>query len=527
MKSLLLFTLGLVSSLELYGVKTVKNDIFLDEQFETGYAKMEPRGHMFFWHIPSRNAADKAPLIMWLSGGPGCGSDLAVLGINGPWWVDEETVTLKKNEHSWTNHANMLYVDQPLGSGFSTADLNYKFTATGVSKDLHSFLEKFLELHPDYKNRPFFLAGESYAGKYVPNIGEYIVDHPIEGLDFKGIAVGNGWVNPSSQYPAYAQFGHEEGLIRPNVYPLLKRSFDMCGSSMNSPFWPVTLPVCNMLTMGVLGGRSPYHIDKQCKNPPQCIDAEGETLFLNREDVRATLGVLGHVGRWRACNPAVQLALLGEYAKSSLPAVESVLAAGKLVLFYYGDRDFICNWRGGERWLDTLAEQKVHEKSGNRKKIWHHKKALPSVPFIKWGHAEEGEGSAGTLKKNANFVFARIFNAGHMAPRDKPKVASFMLKAFIDGGLHDLTSDWKVNSFLTDAEKETEITAALKSLVEEENEDNEDQTSIEESKEAYEWQVHTRLYDIQDVALPADEDLIQDEDESDDVEIEETVLMRA
>eukprot|EP00388_Colpodella_angusta_P012219 GDKJ01031033.1.p1 GENE.GDKJ01031033.1~~GDKJ01031033.1.p1 ORF type:complete len:492 (-),score=73.35 GDKJ01031033.1:126-1601(-) len=455
MRSIFGLTLcSIAFSLTIENLKSINDDVFLGEPFETGYAKMEPRGHMFFWHIPSRKSANNAPLVMWLSGGPGCGSDLAVVGINGPWWVDEDTVTLRKNEHSWTNHANMLYVDQPLGSGFSTAELNYKISAEGVSKDLRSFLEKFLEIRPEYKNRPFFIAGESYAGKYVPNIGEFILDNPIDGLNFQGIAVGNGWVDPPSQYPAYAKFGHEEGLISSTMYPFLKKSFSMCGEAMKTPFWPVSLPVCNAMTMGVLNGRSPYHIKRKCKDPPQCLDADVETLFFNRADVRARLGVLGSVGEWKACSQIVHLALLGDYAKSSLPSIEAILASKKLVLFYYGDQDWICNWRGGDRWLNELSEQKFWEKKGEEKKIWRHKSILPSLPFIKWGKSEAGDERAGggAIKVGVNFVFARLFGAGHMAPHDVPKVAEEMISSFLSGNLHKQPEFAEILDFSEDEE---------------------------------------------------------------------------
>lgn len=71
----------------------------------------------FFWFFPSRSDPDKDPLVIWLTGGPGCSSELAIFMENGPMSIiDGEAV---KEDISWNNNANLLYVDQPIGTGYS------------------------------------------------------------------------------------------------------------------------------------------------------------------------------------------------------------------------------------------------------------------------------------------------------------------------------------------------------------------------------------------------------------------------
>ena len=62
-------------------------------------------------------------MTVWLTGGPGCASELAIFYENGPFTINED-LTLKKNEYSWNKNSNMLFVDQPVGTGYSRCKLN-------------------------------------------------------------------------------------------------------------------------------------------------------------------------------------------------------------------------------------------------------------------------------------------------------------------------------------------------------------------------------------------------------------------
>lgn len=66
---------------------------------------------MFYWLIYSARSPSTDPLAVWLTGGPGCSSELALFFENGPWIINPQTLTLTKNPYSWHNFANILYVD--------------------------------------------------------------------------------------------------------------------------------------------------------------------------------------------------------------------------------------------------------------------------------------------------------------------------------------------------------------------------------------------------------------------------------
>mmetsp|Transcript_9348 Transcript_9348/g.15769 ORF Transcript_9348/g.15769 Transcript_9348/m.15769 type:complete len:120 (+) Transcript_9348:49-408(+) len=66
---------------------------------------------IFYWWFESRNDAENDPLVLWLTGGPGCASEVALFFENGPYQFEDDGTSLKSNPHSWNNNANLLYVD--------------------------------------------------------------------------------------------------------------------------------------------------------------------------------------------------------------------------------------------------------------------------------------------------------------------------------------------------------------------------------------------------------------------------------
>ena len=124
--------------------------------------------HTFFWLIESQDGNADAPLIMWLSGGPGAGSEGAVFGGIGPYRVNPTTNSPEKVNVSWNAHAHVLFVDNPVGCGFSFTEdpLGYaRDSETDVANDLYSFLSQFFTVYPFYLANDFYVAGSSYGGK--------------------------------------------------------------------------------------------------------------------------------------------------------------------------------------------------------------------------------------------------------------------------------------------------------------------------------------------------------------------------
>ncbi|CAI0452815.1 unnamed protein product [Linum tenue] len=173
---------------------------------------------MFYFFFESRVNNSNAPVVIWLTGGPGCASELALFYENGPFQIRDD-MSLQWNDYGWDQASNILYVDQPTGTGFSytTDDSDIRHNETGVSNDLYSFLQEFFKGHSKYANNDFYITGESYAGHYIPALASRIYkgNKNNEGIhiNLKGFAIGNGLTDPGIQYKAYPEYALAAKLI--------------------------------------------------------------------------------------------------------------------------------------------------------------------------------------------------------------------------------------------------------------------------------------------------------------------------
>lgn len=125
--------------------------------------------HLFFWYFKSELAsstADKEPLALWLTGGPGGSSMLGMLQELGPCMINEHGNGTSYNPYGWNKETSFIFVDQPAGVGFSYLDEGEvvpgdSFTAAA---DMQIFLQLFVsKVFPEHLNGPLVITGESYA----------------------------------------------------------------------------------------------------------------------------------------------------------------------------------------------------------------------------------------------------------------------------------------------------------------------------------------------------------------------------
>lgn len=388
---------------------------FFPEKQLHGLIPITNNNDMFYWLFPSRQNADKDPLLIWLTGGPGCSSELAIFAENGPMQLKDGEPVI--NPISWNNNANLLFVDQPIGTGFSKGSiLDIPRNENKVAEHFGIFLTGLYNKYPEFKERPMYISGESYAGHYIPFIASYMLDNPDKfkeaGINLQGVAIGNGWVDPYTQYGAYSQFAFDNKLINAFAKQALDVGFSFCRILVENQIPVVDMLVCNMLMQSVLGNPlaprfNVYDIRKKCDFPPLCYDFSDMDKYLNRDDVKKELGVEGR--NWTSCNQMVHTALLLDFETNAAEDVADILDKGLNVLVYNGDKDFICNWLGGSMWTDAVKWSKQKEFAAAPTK---------SIP-------------TGTYKYYENFFFYRVFEAGHMVPMDQPQAALDMINHFI------------------------------------------------------------------------------------------------
>lgn len=107
-------------------------------------------------------------------------------------------------------------------------------------------MEEFLAIHPELKGRDFYITGESYAGHYIPAIAYHFLYAANLTVNLKGIAIGDGLVDPYNQYPAYATFSYENNLIGKAEYDILVEGFKVCQTAIKYNTSIVALEICQL-----------------------------------------------------------------------------------------------------------------------------------------------------------------------------------------------------------------------------------------------------------------------------------------
>ncbi|OMP02416.1 Peptidase S10, serine carboxypeptidase [Corchorus olitorius] len=395
-----------------------------------GYFKLPhtKSARMFYFFFESRNSKND-PVVIWLTGGPGCSSELALFYENGPFHLSKN-LSLVWNDYGWDKASNILFVDQPTGTGFSyTSDEDdIRHDETGVSNDLYDFLQEFFKAHPQYVKNDFYITGESYAGHYIPAFAVRVHqgNKAKEGIhvNFKGFAIGNGLTNPEIQYQAYPDYALNTSLISQADYVSIKKQVPSCVQAIRNcgtaggDACMDSYQICNNVfnsILGVAGDINYYDIRKQCEGN-LCYDFSDVETFLNQKSVRDALGV-GEI-EFVSCSSVVYEAMILDWMKNLEVGIPALLEDGIKVLIYAGEYDLICNWLGNSKWVHAM-------KWSGQKEFG----AAPTVPFLVDGS------EAGKLKSHGPLAFLKVHDAGHMVPMDQPKASLQMLQSWMQGKL--------------------------------------------------------------------------------------------
>lgn len=151
--------------------------------------KANETSELYFWFFPTENEAASDEITIWLNGGPGCSSLEGFLQENGPIsWQYGSGPNPVQNLWSWSNLTNMVWVEQPVGTGFTQGNA----TATSqeeVAEQFLGFFKNFIDTF-GLKNRKVYVTGESYAGRYVPYIADaMLTKNDTDYFDVKGIMI--------------------------------------------------------------------------------------------------------------------------------------------------------------------------------------------------------------------------------------------------------------------------------------------------------------------------------------------------
>lgn len=422
-------------------------------------SSVDAHGEFMFWLFEPHHALFDDRLLIWNNGGPGCSSlggclfehCPVVLGEfpAGYERIDPHTPLQSNTKWAWTNASPMLYVEQPHGTGFSTG--TFPHNETEMARDFYGFLRNFYDVFDNYASQQLFLAGESYAGMYIPSLAHYIQQENAKKqnshINLAGIALGNGWIDADTQGPSVIDYAWWHGMIDSSTKRGLHQIWEQCQAGavdLPPPFHPFTTPdECNIMGAvleaagaGAVRWGTPNAYDVSTWDAYDVLDDVDGTMaqFYNTPAVQDALNVVPH-RHWIECMPGAgrrldarddhQSELPGKHLlahdepRSVAQYIAALLDAGIRVLIYNGDRDMTTNVQGSEQVLDAME--------------WKGSGGWNDGNFTRglWLASETKVGGYTKTYKDLEFVV--VLNSGHLVPMNVPEAALDLVTRFLNG----------------------------------------------------------------------------------------------
>ena len=449
--------------------------------------------HLHYYFIEAEDGAASAPLVLWLNGGPGSSSLFGMFTEVGQLTFSRDSLStnsteaprLFRNPDAWTTVANMLFLESPVGVGWSYCAESLQHgkpcvcNDTSTANENHDALLAFTARHPSLKDRPFYISGESYAGIYIPTLAEVIMKKG--GMNLQGMAVGNGcW---GSGENLYCGFGKEQKRIEAEFLfghgfysKAIKARLDTSCNWTPGKVSPISEACAKVLAE--VGSRSPHragnpssgsmgtseYIYDQCGYNPQMHNDQSRLLLASTMATVTTataavpiervesepFGPLGFQQKWCGARqvaqplwnslPSVATAMhmkpftgnALDYSVtrtgpgSDLRPLYKTLAEKYRLLIFSGDSDGCVPFTGSAEWTSGLGFPVVSDW-----RPW----VAPMSSVVEGSDAPVPSGRVGYVTEYGGdakgFAFATVNNAGHEVPTFQPRAAKALISRFL------------------------------------------------------------------------------------------------
>ncbi|CAL5203024.1 unnamed protein product [Lathyrus oleraceus] len=398
---------------------------------------------IFYYFVESQRNPLIDPILLWFVGGPGCSGLSAFFFENGPLVMDgdynENLPKLKLNPYGWTHMLNMIYIDMPVGTGFSYSETQegYYSSDTLWVDHAYSFLQKWFIDHSNFSSNPFYIGGGSYSGittgPLVQKVYEGYKERHMPHINIKGYVLASPAVDTYQYYNTRVLYAYHMSLIPKELYESLEENCKgdyvnidpdntKCVSDYEAYYELVHYineqnilePVC-MTTPAVNQViQQPVQDDQelQCRSYYHIL----VNTWANDENVRKALHIReGTKGDFMRCNKT-----LG-YTKN-LPSVvdyyHNLTNANIQALIYSSDLDMVVPQMGTQEWIRSF-NMSIHDKW----RAW----------FV------EGQVAGYTkiykMKEDHYLTYVTVKGAGHVAQTFKPKEVYNMIKRWFSFSL--------------------------------------------------------------------------------------------
>ncbi|XP_020226976.1 serine carboxypeptidase 24 isoform X1 [Cajanus cajan] len=392
---------------------------------------------LFYWFTQATTSPENKPLLLWLNGGPGCSS--VAYGASeeiGPFRINKTASSLYLNKYAWNKEANILFLESPAGVGFSYTNTSSDLKTSGdkrTAQDALIFLIRWVERFPQYKYREFYIAGESYAGHYVPQLAKKVHDynknHPHI-LNLKGFIVGNAVTDDHYDGVGTVTYWWSHCMISDQSYKSIlkycnfaekkttKECDDAVSYAVNKEFgnidqYSIYTPSCPTSQNDTVRqyARFKSRILRRISGYDPCTENYAEKYY-NRRDVQKALhaNVTKIPYKWTACSD-----VLNKHWKDSefsmLPIYKELISAGLRIWVFSGDTD------------------SVVPVTATRFSLSHLNLTINTRWYPWYSSGQVG----GWTEVYDGLTFATVRGAGHEVPLFQPERAYTLFKSFLEG----------------------------------------------------------------------------------------------
>ncbi|KAK1420930.1 hypothetical protein QVD17_22902 [Tagetes erecta] len=390
---------------------------------------------LFYWFTEATQEPASKPLVLWLNGGPGCSSiGYGMAEEVGPFHVNKDGNSVYLNPYSWNTVANLLFLDSPVGVGYSYSNTSSDILSNGdkrTASDALQFLLNWLERFPQYKGRDFYITGESYAGHYVPQLSQAIVRYnkanATSPINLKGYMVGNALTNDYSDHVGVFQFMWDVGMISDQTYKKSKvcdtesfgRPSHECVQITEIAYqemgdidpYSIFTPPCTANRVTKRLQRRWHRVRHIGQSYDPCTQ-QHSTIYFNLPEVKNALHAYhsNTSTTWETCSDVVEMSWK-DSPVSVLDVYQELISSGLRIWMFSGDTDAVIPVTSTRNTINALNLTTIS-------------------PWRAW--YEDGQ-VGGWTQKYEGLTFVTVRGAGHEVPLHKPKQALTLLKSFLAG----------------------------------------------------------------------------------------------
>jgi carboxypeptidase C (cathepsin A) len=410
----------------------------------SGYLQLEgSQKYIHYWLVEAENAPENAPLVFWTNGGPGCSGLIGFMTEQGPFRPDIDG-NLQPNPYAWNKIANMVFLEQPVGVGFSYSDNkdNYKIGDDQSAQDNLATILAFFDKYPHFNHTSLFITSESYGGHYMPTWADAIIkyndaqEYSQDRINFKGFAVGNPYTDYYSGVGAQMETYWGKQLLPKPLWDIY------VSNGCTNTIQQLNNSACSLLLldfMKKIGNLNPYALDypvcltsQQMKmhtflfevedSPYEPCEDNYAANYLNDVNVKTSLHVKSNI-EWEECsrttkyNLADKMLPMEHYYKTILT---SKTHPELRVLVYSGDNDGVCGTIGTQRWIYDLGF--------SVSSLW-------ETWFVDGQTAGYITKFYTPFSRDSRFSFMTVHFAGHEVPTYKPKEALELFQKYLDNDI--------------------------------------------------------------------------------------------